>query len=160
MVKNLPANAGYVGWKDPLEKEMPTHSSILAWRIPCTEEPGGPQYTGSEESDITQWLNHRISTKSYPETQNMYSCSCRPPSLCKTEDDSLILSMFLQLDYSSLKTVFCDFLIKSATKTLTKRVLHSASSPPFSSTSPYLLKTFQRLTAVQNKQFHSLSAEP
>ena len=33
-----------LGWKDPLEKEMATHSSILAWRIPWTEEPGGPQY--------------------------------------------------------------------------------------------------------------------
>ena len=35
-----------LGWKDPLEKEMATHSSILAWRIPWTEEPGGPQSTG------------------------------------------------------------------------------------------------------------------
>ena len=30
-----------LGWKDPLEKQMATHSSILAWRIPWTEEPGG-----------------------------------------------------------------------------------------------------------------------
>ena len=35
-----------LGWEDPLEKEMATHSSILAWRIPCTEEPGGLQSTG------------------------------------------------------------------------------------------------------------------
>ena len=34
------------GWEDPLEKEMATHSSILAWRIPWTEEPGGLQSTG------------------------------------------------------------------------------------------------------------------
>ena len=34
-----------LGWEDPLEKEMATHSSILAWRIPCTEEPGGLQST-------------------------------------------------------------------------------------------------------------------
>ena len=32
-----------LGWEDPLEKEMATHSSILAWEIPWTEEPGGPQ---------------------------------------------------------------------------------------------------------------------
>ena len=45
-VKNPPANAGDVkmqvqalGWEDPLEKEMATHSRILAWRIPLTEEP-------------------------------------------------------------------------------------------------------------------------
>ena len=35
-----------LGWKDPLEKEMATHSSILAWRIPWTKEPGGLQSTG------------------------------------------------------------------------------------------------------------------
>ena len=43
VVKNLPANAGdvvqFLGREDPLEKEMATHSSILAWRIPWTEEP-------------------------------------------------------------------------------------------------------------------------
>ena len=36
------------GWEDPLEKEMVTHSSILAWRIPWMEEPGGLQSTGSQ----------------------------------------------------------------------------------------------------------------
>ena len=35
-----------LGWQDPLEKEMATHSSILAWRIPWMEEPGGLQSTG------------------------------------------------------------------------------------------------------------------
>ena len=37
-----------LGREDPLEKEMATHPSIRAWRIPCTEEPGGPQSTGSQ----------------------------------------------------------------------------------------------------------------
>jgi len=37
---------GYLGWEDPLDKEMATHSSILAWRIPLTEEPGGLQSMG------------------------------------------------------------------------------------------------------------------
>ena len=45
MVKNPPAmqeaQVLYLGWEDPLEKEMITHSSMLAWRIPWTEEPGG-----------------------------------------------------------------------------------------------------------------------
>ena len=36
----------FLGQEDPLEKEMATHSSILAWRIPWTEEPGGLQYMG------------------------------------------------------------------------------------------------------------------
>ena len=35
-----------LGWEDPLEEGMETHSSILAWRIPGTEEPGGLQFTG------------------------------------------------------------------------------------------------------------------
>ena len=44
MAKNLPANAGDVpplGQEDPLEGEMATHSRVLAWEIPWTEEPGG-----------------------------------------------------------------------------------------------------------------------
>ena len=55
MVKNLPANAGdardlgsSLGHDDPLEEEMATHSSILAWRLPRTEEPGGLQSMGSQ----------------------------------------------------------------------------------------------------------------
>ena len=42
-----------LGWGDPLEKEMATHYSILAWEIPWTEEPGGLQSMGSQESDTT-----------------------------------------------------------------------------------------------------------
>ena len=37
-----------LGWEDPLEKEMATHSSILAWKIPWMEEPGRPQSMGSQ----------------------------------------------------------------------------------------------------------------
>ena len=52
MVMNLPAmqetQVQPLGGEDPLEKEMATHSSILAWRIPWTEEPGGIQSTGSQ----------------------------------------------------------------------------------------------------------------
>ena len=43
----------FLGQKDPLEKEMATHSSILVWRIPWAEEPGGLQTMGSQESDMT-----------------------------------------------------------------------------------------------------------
>ena len=41
-------------WEDPVEKEMATHSSILAWRIPRTEEPGRLQPMRSQESDMTE----------------------------------------------------------------------------------------------------------
>ena len=62
-VKNLPARqetrVRFLGWEDPLGKEMATHSSILAWRIPWTEEPGGLESMGLQESDTTKRLNHR-----------------------------------------------------------------------------------------------------
>ena len=58
MVKNLPAmqetQVRSLGWKDPLEKGMASHSSILAWTIPWTEEPGGLQ---SMESQSQTRLN-------------------------------------------------------------------------------------------------------
>ena len=45
----------FLAQEDPLEKEMATHSSILAWEIPQTEEPGGLQSTGwQKESDMTE----------------------------------------------------------------------------------------------------------
>ena len=51
-VTNTLSNAGDVdlipGWEDPLEEGMATHSGILAWRIPWTEEPGGLQSMGSQ----------------------------------------------------------------------------------------------------------------
>ena len=43
-----------LGWEDPLEKGMATHSSILAWRIPWTEGPGELQSMGLQESDMTE----------------------------------------------------------------------------------------------------------
>ena len=61
MVKNLPtlreAWVRSLGWEDPLEKRMATHSSILAWRIPWTEEPGGLQSMGSQR------VGHDLATK-------------------------------------------------------------------------------------------------
>ena len=45
-----------LGREDPLEKEMATHSSILAWRIPWREEPGRLQSMGRKESDTTERL--------------------------------------------------------------------------------------------------------
>ena len=48
---------GSPSWEDPLEKEMATHSSILAWKIPWTEEPGGLQCMGSQR------VKHDLVTK-------------------------------------------------------------------------------------------------
>ena len=56
--KNLPAMqqtcVQFLGQEDLLEKEMATHSSVPAWRISWTEEPGGLQSMGSQESDTTE----------------------------------------------------------------------------------------------------------
>ena len=61
MVNNTPANAGasgsIPGQEDPLEKEIATHSSILAWKIPWTEEPGGLYFMGSQR------VRHDLATK-------------------------------------------------------------------------------------------------
>ena len=53
LVKDLPTmqkpGVQSLGWEDPLEEDVATHSSILAWRIPCKEEPGG-----RKKSDMTE----------------------------------------------------------------------------------------------------------
>ena len=71
MVKNPPANAkgardlGLIpGQEDPLEKEMATHSSILAWKIPWIEEPGGLQSMGSQ-SDTTEHAHGSFANKPF-----------------------------------------------------------------------------------------------
>ena len=61
VVKNLPAKQEMrgrsLGWEDPLEEDMATHSSIRAWRSPLTEEPGGLQSMGSQR-DTTEATEH------------------------------------------------------------------------------------------------------
>ena len=68
-VKNLLARqetwGRSLGKEDPLEKEMATHSGILAWRIPWAEEPGGYSLWGCKESDVTEQLAHTLSLSSW-----------------------------------------------------------------------------------------------
>ena len=65
MVKNLPAmwetRVWILGWEDPLEKGMKTHSSILAWRIPWTEGNWQASPQGRKVSDETEWLTLTLS---------------------------------------------------------------------------------------------------
>ena len=62
VVKNLPAMqetwVRFLGQEDPLEKEMATHSSSLAWEVPRTEKPGGLQPMRSQSWTVTKWLNN------------------------------------------------------------------------------------------------------
>ena len=77
----------YLGWQDPLEKEMGTHSSILAWKIPWIEEPGGPQSAGSRELDMTD-VTERGHT----------SCRMNKAKTLALKGTSLILYFFLLQD--------------------------------------------------------------
>ena len=68
MVKRLPAmretRLQSLGWEDPLEKEMATHSSTHAWKIPWMEKPGGLQSTGLQRVGSTERLHfHFLSIK-------------------------------------------------------------------------------------------------
>ena len=66
-----------LGQEDPLEKEMATHSSILAWIISWTEKPGGLQSMGSQELDMTEQLHLHFSLSCIGEGNgNPLQCSC------------------------------------------------------------------------------------
>ena len=68
-----------LGQEDPLEEEMATHSSILAWEIPWTEEPGGIQCWGHKESDTTEHIR-MITTPSSGSTTGMHPRSHSQPA--------------------------------------------------------------------------------
>ena len=77
LIKESAFNAGDLdlisSWKDPLEKGMTeSHSSILSWRIPWTERPGGLQSTGSQESDTTELLHFHFHFR-YEEMEGLRS---------------------------------------------------------------------------------------
>ena len=82
-VKNLPATkeTPWVGKTPPLEEGTTTHSSVLAGRIPGTEEPGGLQSVGSRDSDTTERLKHhgRPSLRLMPGSPGE---QCPPPPSC------------------------------------------------------------------------------
>ena len=87
MVKNLPTMQKIwvqsLGWEDPLEKGMATHSSILAWRIPWTEEPGGLRPMGSQrvghdratDTVVCQALCHIVTRPSGVSRTSFTACS-------------------------------------------------------------------------------------
>ena len=80
MVKNLPViwetQVQSLGCKDPLEKGMATHSSILAWRIPWTEEPGRLQFTGSQRVKHDEPVMHIHTSYYIFSLQHEFSHTC------------------------------------------------------------------------------------
>ena len=96
-LKRLPAmretRVRSLGWGDPLEKEMAAHSSIVAWKIPWTEEPGRLQSMGHKESDTIERLHFHFSLPCTGEGNGnplQYSCLENPRSRgawsCKESD--------------------------------------------------------------------------
>ena len=73
-----------LGWEDPLEKGTATHSSILAWRIPWTEEPGGLQSMGSQR------VRHDLATKQPPPIKILISSGNT-----RTADPGITLTTYL-----------------------------------------------------------------
>ena len=66
----------FLDQEDPLEKEMATHSSILAWRIPWTEESGGLQPIGLQRVDRTETLSMQTCTHTEVHTISLYPFLC------------------------------------------------------------------------------------
>ena len=97
MVKNLLAvqetEVQYLGWKDPLEKRIATKSSILAWRIPWTEEPGGQESMGSQRVGHDWMTNRTTETPSRLPNRSMLARVILP---------SFILCLFQQLMFNTI----------------------------------------------------------
>ena len=93
MVKNLPATwetwVESLGGEDPLEKGMATHSSVLAWRVPWTEQPGRLQSIGSQRVGTTERLT--LSTKTFA-NQPYFNLKSMCVRVYYTRKDSAIFS--------------------------------------------------------------------
>ena len=128
LVKNPPANTGdtrdtgsFPGWEDPLEEEMATHCSSLAWRIPWTREPGGLQSCspwGRKESDTTEASRHctvctRVCTHMYLHRLmdlicNSISATIGPPENIRVtpKEGSLIIRLSAPFDVPAAEASF------------------------------------------------------
>ena len=105
-VKNLPAVqetwVPSLDWEGPLEKGMATHSSILAWRIPWTEEPGGLQPVDHKESDTTERLTLSVQLTLYRSEYSHLSSQLLQPPSC-------LLGIWHPVPVASSKTMVCEY---------------------------------------------------
>ena len=81
-----------LGWENPLEESMATHSSILVWRIPWTEEPDGLQSIGSQRVRDS-WIN---TAQPSIEVQTLAFCICTLSSITTSISSSLLLCLYLE----------------------------------------------------------------
>ena len=90
-VKNLPAMqetwVRFLGWADPLKKEMATRASIFAQRIPWTEEPGELQSMGSQELDTTWQLNHHQCRYTWRDIKNQWQAGSQASKTGKYKEN-------------------------------------------------------------------------
>ena len=111
-------NAGDLGWKDPLEKEMATQFSILAWRIPWTEKPGGLQSMGLQRVGH-DWATNTFTwklAKAHPKNWSTYCLYPGPPRTpaglhpCTSlycDRGSFILNYSIIFIHNSTNTLYC-----------------------------------------------------
>ena len=96
MVKNLPAMqetwVGSLGREDSLEKEMTTHSCVLAWRIPWTEEPGRIPFLSTNNTKVhPQDYKHKCPGGHYFPKQSPYDCPKQPVTVIRLDTVSKVL---------------------------------------------------------------------
>ena len=102
MVKNLPAmRVQSLAWKDPLEKGMATYSSILAWRIPWTEEPDGLYYIGSQR------IEHDWAINTIYYVQQVISVDPKPRIVHLSMESSFILVRMIFINQHLVSTSEC-----------------------------------------------------
>ena len=88
-----------LGWEDSLQEEMATHSGILAWKIPWTEEPGGVQSTGSQ-SDMTETHTHTCThSDTCSHTLSLYqlyrNCNLYHPTITTSQPTHTLATLIL-----------------------------------------------------------------
>ena len=145
MVKRLPAvretQVQSLGCEDPLEKEMATHPSILAWKIPWTEEPGGLQFVGSQRVEhdwatntslVVQWLGLGGLTAQGLSSTTGGRIKFPPASLCVQRNnncplsqDSLSFPYSLGLKWSSFykRALTLEFFFRSSSTRKVPRII-------------------------------------
>ena len=135
MVKNPPANAGdtglTLGWEDSLEEEMATHSSILAWEIPWTVEPGGLPSMGSQR------VGHNLATEQQYQTGSSGIPSSFPDSeitttplkgkIDETQESALVWNMYNFLQAKSKQFLSSLIQKKSFSLTAFDKFTHSSN---------------------------------
>ena len=119
MVKNPPAMqksqklmwVPSLGWEDPLEEEMATHSSILSWKIPWAEEPGGLQSMGLQRIEH-DWAEQSLPEGTSSSTEVINSAPCSYPTLCSfvtivTSTETIFAYVFFYYFLWSFKGRLC-----------------------------------------------------